>query len=224
MIVKADTSDGTVLAAGANVLPAATRVFKRRWLMLLLFSSYSMCNAFQWLQYGIISNIAMRFYNVDSFAIDWMSMMSMLTYIVFIFPSIWLLNTSGLRVMAIVATGVNCVGAWIKVGSARPALFWVTALGQFTSSLAQVFILGMPSAIASVWFGSDEVSTASSIGVAGSQVSNIRLLKGADVAQVAPQGNFFSLPLQQAHLCLFPLRKGTSTLTISIKDYTSVFL
>lgn len=172
MSVKADTSDGTALAAGTNVPPAATRVFKRRWLILLLFSSYSMCNAFQWLQYGIINNIVLRFYNVDTFAIDWMSMMYMLTYIVFIFPSIWLLKTCGLRVMAIVATCVNCVGAWIKVGSARPALFWVTALGQFASALAQVFILGMPSAIASVWFGPDEVSTASSIGVAGNQVSN----------------------------------------------------
>ena len=113
----------------------------------------------------------MRFYNVNSFAIDWMSMLYMLTYIPFIFPTIWLLDKTGLRVMAIVASSINCLGAWIKVASVKPDLFWVTMLGQFASALAQVFILGMPSHIASVWFGPDEVSSASSIGVAGNQVS-----------------------------------------------------
>ncbi|XP_052327466.1 feline leukemia virus subgroup C receptor-related protein 2-like isoform X3 [Oncorhynchus keta] len=72
------------------------KLYKRRWFIVLLFSSYSLCNSFQWIQYGIINNIFMRFYGV--------------------------------------------------------------------------FILGMPSKIASVWFGSEEVSTACSIGVFGNQL------------------------------------------------------
>ena len=147
-----------------------TRLYKRRWLIVLLFSSYSLCNSYQWIQYGIISNIFMKFYGVDAFTIDWMSMIYMLTYIPFIFPVAWLLEKKGLRVIALVATALNCAGTWIKVASARPDLFGVTFLGQFSCSLAQVFILGMPSRIASVWFGSEEVSTACSIGVFGNQV------------------------------------------------------
>lgn len=146
------------------------RLYKRRWMIVLLFSSYSLCNAFQWIHYGIINNIFMRFYNVNSFAIDWMSMIYMLTYIPFILPVTWLLDKKGLRVIALVATAINCVGAWIKVASVRPNLFLVSMLGQFACALAQVFILGMPSRIASVWFGSDEVSTACSIGVFGNQL------------------------------------------------------
>jgi len=138
--------------------------------MVCLFSSYSLCNSYQWIQYGIINNIFMRFYGVDSFTIDWMSMIYMLTYIPLIFPVSWLLDKQGLRVIALVATALNCAGTWIKVASARPDLFPVTFLGQFMCSVAQVFILGMPSRIASVWFGSDEVSTACSIGVFGNQV------------------------------------------------------
>lgn len=147
-----------------------TRLYKRRWMIVLLFSSYSLCNSYQWIQYGIISNIFMKFYNVDSFTIDWMSMIYMLTYIPFIFPVTWLLDKKGLRVIAIVATALNCAGTWIKVTSVRRDLFAVTFLGQFCCSCAQVFILGMPSRIASVWFGSKEVSTACSIGVFGNQV------------------------------------------------------
>ncbi|XP_062252788.1 heme transporter FLVCR2 isoform X1 [Platichthys flesus] len=151
--------------------PAApTRLYKRRWLVVFLFSAYSLSNAYQWIQYGIISNILMKFYSVDAFAIDWLSMVYMLTYIPFIFPVTWLLDKKGLRVTALLANALNCAGTWIKVASARPDLFGVTMLGQFTSSLAQVFILGMPSRLASVWFGADEVSTACSIGVFGNQM------------------------------------------------------
>uniref|UniRef100_A0A671U9Q4 FLVCR choline and putative heme transporter 2 n=1 Tax=Sparus aurata TaxID=8175 RepID=A0A671U9Q4_SPAAU len=149
---------------------ATTRLYKKRWAIVFLFSSYSLSNAYQWIQYGIISNIMMKFYNVDAMAVDWLSMVYMLTYIPFIFPVTWLLDKKGLRVTALLASALNCAGTWIKVASAQPDLFLVTVLGQFASSLAQVFILGMPSRLASVWFGADEVSTACSIGVFGNQM------------------------------------------------------
>ncbi|ROL47983.1 Feline leukemia virus subgroup C receptor-related protein 2 [Anabarilius grahami] len=154
-----------------NTVPICsnTRLYRRRWLILFVFSSNSLCNAFQWIQYGIINNIFMKFYKVSSFAIDWLSMVYMLTYIPFIFPVTWLLERKGLRVIALLAASINCVGTWIKVASVQPSRFWVTMLGQFTCSFAQVFILGMPSQVASVWFGSDEVSTACAIGVFGNQ-------------------------------------------------------
>ncbi|XP_061668168.1 heme transporter FLVCR2 isoform X4 [Syngnathoides biaculeatus] len=147
-----------------------TRLSKRRWPTVLLFSCYSLSNSYQWIQYGIISNIFVKFYQVDAFTIDWMSMIYMLTYIPFIFPVTWLLDKKGLRVVALAATALNCAGTWLKVASARPHLFAVTFLGQFCCSLAQVFILGMPSRIASVWFGTNEVSTACSVGVFGNQL------------------------------------------------------
>lgn len=156
---------------GDSSSAANTHLYKRRWMIVFLFSSYSLSNAYQWIQYGIISNIIVKFYNVDAFAVDWLSMIYMLTYIPFIFPVTWLLDKKGLRVTALVANALNCAGTWIKVASAKPDLFGVTLLGQFASSLAQVFILGMPSRLASVWFGADEVSTACSIGVFGNQVS-----------------------------------------------------
>lgn len=161
---------------GGHEQQPPTRLYRRRWVIVLLFSSYSLCNSYQWIQYGIINNIFMKFYGVDTFTIDWMSMIYMLTYIPFIFPVTWLLDKKGLRVIALVATALNCLGTWIKVASVRQDLFPVTFLGQFCASLAQVFILGMPSRIASVWFGSDEVSTACSVGVFGNQVREYKIL------------------------------------------------
>ncbi|XP_063804349.1 heme transporter FLVCR2 isoform X2 [Pseudophryne corroboree] len=166
---SADTETHEQVTMTPSMTPE-TKLYTRRWFMVLLFSSYSLCNAFQWLQYGIISNIFIKYYGVSSLAIDWLSMSYMLIYIPLIFPVAWLLDTRGLRVIALVGSGLNCLGAWIKTASARPDLFGVTLFGQLVCATAQVFILGMPAYIASVWFSSNEVSTACSIGVFGSQL------------------------------------------------------
>ncbi|XP_033043270.1 feline leukemia virus subgroup C receptor-related protein 2 isoform X3 [Trachypithecus francoisi] len=146
------------------------KVSKRRWAVVLVFSCYSMCNAFQWIQYGSINNIFMHFYGVSAFAIDWLSMCYMLTYIPLLLPVAWLLEKFGLRTIALTGSALNCLGAWVKLGSLKPHLFPVTVVGQVICSVAQVFILGMPSRIASVWFGANEVSTACSVAVFGNQL------------------------------------------------------
>ncbi|XP_077013898.1 choline/ethanolamine transporter FLVCR1 [Tamandua tetradactyla] len=147
-----------------------TALSARRFLVLLIFSLYSLVNAFQWIQYSIISNVFEGFYGVSSLHIDWLSMVYMLAYVPLIFPATWLLDTKGLRVTALLGSGLNCVGAWIKCGSVQQYLFWVTMLGQCLCSVAQVFILGLPSRIASVWFGPKEVSTACATAVLGNQL------------------------------------------------------
>lgn len=147
-----------------------TKLYKRRWVMLFICSAFSMSNAFMWLQYGIISNIFVRFYNVKSLAIDWLSMIYFLTYIPLILPVMWLLENRGIKEVVMVGSAFNCIGAWIKTGTAEPDMFTVTFFGQFVCSVATVYILGIPSRLASIWFGPQEVSTACSIGVLGNQV------------------------------------------------------
>lgn len=146
------------------------KLYPSRWLMLWVFSAVSASNASMWIQYGIISNIFMRFYNTDSLAVDWLATIYLFTYIPLILPVLWLLERRGVRDVVLVGAAFNCIGAWIKIGSAAPDMFPVAVLGQFVSSVATVFVLGIPSYLASVWFGEKEVSTACSIGVLGTQV------------------------------------------------------
>ncbi|KAM8813257.1 choline/ethanolamine transporter FLVCR1 [Rhynchonycteris naso] len=147
-----------------------TALSTRRFVVLLIFSLYSLINAFQWIQYSIISNVFEGFYGVSLLHIDWLSMVYMLAYVPLIFPATWLLDTRGLRLTALLGSGLNCLGAWVKCGSVQKHLFWVTMLGQSLCSVAQVFILGLPSRIASVWFGPKEVSTACATAVLGNQL------------------------------------------------------
>ncbi|XP_017752984.1 PREDICTED: feline leukemia virus subgroup C receptor-related protein 2-like isoform X2 [Eufriesea mexicana] len=147
-----------------------TKVYKRRWLILMIFVLYSASNAMQWIQYSIIENILMPYYNVSSFAVDMTSMIFMITYIPFIFPASYLLDKFGLRLAALVGAIGTALGAWIKVFSVSPDRFWVTFVGQTLVAVSQTFVLSVPARLAAVWFGPDQVSSACSIGVFGNQL------------------------------------------------------
>ncbi|XP_067273993.1 feline leukemia virus subgroup C receptor-related protein 1 [Pseudorasbora parva] len=147
-----------------------TRLYWRRFAVLAVFSLYSLVNAFQWIQYSIITNIFMEYYGVTSIMIDGLSVVYMVAYVPLIFPATWLLDKKGLRMTALLGAGLNALGAWVKCASVGPNLFWVTMSAQIICSVAQVFILGLPSRIASVWFGPKEVSTACATAVLGNQL------------------------------------------------------
>uniref|UniRef100_UPI00358EEE42 heme transporter FLVCR2-like n=1 Tax=Myxine glutinosa TaxID=7769 RepID=UPI00358EEE42 len=150
--------------------PLPTKVYRRRWLIVFIFCLYSLVNAFQWIEYSSISNIIREYYQTKHVAVDWLSMVIMVVYVPLIFPVTWLLDKMGLRVIALLAASLDCLGAWLKTASVRRHLFGVTALGQFVCAVANVFILGMPSRVAGLWFGPQEVSTACSICVFGNQL------------------------------------------------------
>ncbi|CAL1540826.1 unnamed protein product [Lymnaea stagnalis] len=97
-------------------------------------------------------------------------MVYMLAYIPFIFPANWLLNRKGLRICCIVGSLLNCVGAGLKLASVSPDRFGLLMFAQAICAVSQLWVLGIPARLAAVWFGPNEVSTATSFGVFGNQV------------------------------------------------------
>jgi FLVCR family feline leukemia virus subgroup C receptor-related protein len=73
-------------------LAGQCREYKRRWLMLAIFALCSCTNAMHWIQFSIISNIATRYFNVSSSAINWTAVIFEASYIPFVFPASWLLD------------------------------------------------------------------------------------------------------------------------------------
>ncbi|VDI00556.1 MFS transporter, FLVCR family, feline leukemia virus subgroup C receptor-related protein [Mytilus galloprovincialis] len=169
------TEEKTQKVTEDSILP---QVYKRRWIILFLFSFVSLTNNFQWLHLNIIGDVLLNYYNAslpeDKFqqetALDWLSMVYMLAYIPLIFPSTWLLDKKGLRVVIICGSFLNAVGAWIKVACVNPDRFALLMFGQSVCSVAQIFILGIPARLAAIWFGPNQVSTATSLGVFGNQI------------------------------------------------------
>ncbi|XP_075217030.1 histamine transporter isoform X2 [Lycorma delicatula] len=172
----ADTGLPGAKEAAASVTAVPThqaiecRVYRRRWLILILFVVYSMSNAMQWIQYSIIGNIVSKFYSVPSSLVDWTSMIYMLSYITLVFPGSWILDKWGIRVAVVIGALGTCLGSWLKVASAQPDRFAIAFAGHTIVAISQVFILSVPARLAAVWFGSDQVSSACSIGVFGNQL------------------------------------------------------
>ncbi|KAG7188877.1 hypothetical protein KM043_008483 [Ampulex compressa] len=146
------------------------KVYKRRWLMLGLYILCSGGSTCQWIQYSIISNIVTRYYNVSSLAVDWTAMSFMGYYVILVFPATYVADRCGLRWTAIVASGFSCLGAWVKVCSVEPHKFYITFIGQSLVAWTQTLILTLPGRLAAQWFDSAELSTATSLGIFGSQL------------------------------------------------------
>lgn len=167
------------------------KVYKKRFLILLIFSLYSMTNAFQWIQYSIVATIIAPYYNVSYVAINLTSLVYMVLYIpgkswfliifyniwlkqIFLFlgilPASWILSKKGLRFCVCLGALGNCLGAFIKCFSTNPDQFWLLMIGQSIVGVSQLFILNLPPNLSAVWFPENEVSSATAFGVFGNQV------------------------------------------------------
>ncbi|KAJ9580079.1 hypothetical protein L9F63_004271, partial [Diploptera punctata] len=147
------------------------KLYHKRWFMLFIYVCFQIGNNIQWIQYSIIANLIKKYYNVSESAVEWTSMIFMVSYLPLVFPASHFVEKVGLRWPMIIGTFATAAGACIKIGSVDRDLFWVTFIGQTLVAMAQVFMLSLPPVIAAIWFGEKEVSTACSIGIFGNQIS-----------------------------------------------------
>ncbi|XP_015795427.1 uncharacterized MFS-type transporter C09D4.1 [Tetranychus urticae] len=146
------------------------KLYNKRFFILILFCLYSASNAFQWLQYSIITRKIATFYQIDDLSVNLTSLIYMFVFVPGMIPASWLLNRFGLRVTVLIGSFGTFLGALVKCASLAPDKFWVTMVGQTLVAICNLFVLSLPPRIAAVWFGEREVSTATSIGVFGNQL------------------------------------------------------
>lgn len=68
------------------------KVYKRRWVVLIIYSLCTAVGAFQWIEYSIITNIVMKYYNVSSVAVDWTSIIFMVLYTPLVIPASYIID------------------------------------------------------------------------------------------------------------------------------------
>lgn len=80
VVATSPTTDSIAPIAGA------TKVYPKRYFILIMFVLLSASNAMQWIEYSIIAHIITEFYGVSYGAVDWTSMIYMLSYMILVFP------------------------------------------------------------------------------------------------------------------------------------------
>lgn len=175
-------------------MEADTQLYRSRFLMLFLFVMYSMSNAFQWIEYAIITNIVSEYYNVEEFAINWTSMIYMASYIPLIFPANWILEKKGLRFAVLLGSFGTCLGkcssssfssfVWCSFSLIRSSIFKCVMYLDKTYS-RRAFIRATPSRVLRISFCCYLY-----------QCSNSQIVIGGKDKQM-----FFYLPLRSIYFC-----------------------
>ena len=99
------------------------KVYRWRWVVLVVFVGTMSANNAVWIAYGPIADVVQCYYETTKFWVNTASMVYMLTYILFIVPSAWLLARAGLRTTLVIAASMNAAGACLRVaGAGEPAM------------------------------------------------------------------------------------------------------
>lgn len=68
------------------------KVYKRRWLILLIFIYYACISAIQWIEYCSITSLVVKYYGVSTLAVDWTSILYMALYVPLVIPASMVIN------------------------------------------------------------------------------------------------------------------------------------
>jgi len=143
---------------------------KKRYLILSMFVTLHMTKSFQWICLSSVTNVVARFYRVDNLAINWTTILFMVTFLILAMPVSWLMEKIGLRRAVLIGTIGVTLGVIIKCFSCNHDGFFYCMLGHLIVGLAEPFFFSSYSQVASVWFPDDQVAMATAWSVNGEQM------------------------------------------------------
>lgn len=91
------------------------RTYWWRWTTLgVLVLNLALFNI-MWLTFAPIADVILCYYNITTFWVNSLSLVTMVVYILLVFPSAWCLERLGLRTTAIIASSASAVGAALRL-------------------------------------------------------------------------------------------------------------
>ncbi|CAG8502815.1 2017_t:CDS:2 [Scutellospora calospora] len=140
-----------------------------RWLILLGFSLLTLSSACLWITFAPCLYIFMSYFSQTPSSINSLSSVYMIMFPILLIPSIKFFNKYGIKTSIIFGAFLNALGAFLRyLGTLNKSYigFWILFLGQTIDSIAQLFMLSVPSKLANIWFSEfGEQNFATSVGV-----------------------------------------------------------
>ena len=113
-IPRGDSAGGSNGCSGGK---EEIKTYWWRWVVLGVFGSILAISNTIWITFGPIADVMRCYYGVSDFWVNSLSMVYMLVYILFVVPSIWLLNAVGLRTTVVIAACCNAIGAGLRMAA-----------------------------------------------------------------------------------------------------------
>ncbi|XP_068921037.1 solute carrier family 49 member 4 [Petaurus breviceps papuanus] len=171
-----------VTAVPAQVLAGPGRVYRRRWLVLLLFSLLAFLQGLVWNTWGPIQNSARRAYGFSSWDIALLVLWGPIGFLP-CFAFMWLMDKRGLRVTVLLTSFLMVLGTGLRCIPVSSDLVIKKRLihgGQLLNGLAGPTVMNAAPFLSTTWFSADERATATAI------ASMLSYLGGACAFLVGP--------------------------------------
>lgn len=134
--------------------------YRRRFVVLALFSCSTALSAFMWICFSPIFSTAQTLFDASSLDINSLSMTYMIAYLPGSVVAATITERYGLRTNLIVAAAANAACAVVRYGGtwwgSPRGSFGVVMFGQLLGALAQPLMLNAPARIANDWFSTKE--------------------------------------------------------------------
>ena len=102
------------------------RTYWWRWVVLTVFClNFAMNNIF-WITASPIADVIKCYYQVNDFWVNSLSSVFMPVYIIFAFPCAWMMDKYGIRVMVVLASCSNALGAGLRIAGSGTHMNIVT--------------------------------------------------------------------------------------------------
>lgn len=72
--------------------PPTIKAYKQRWFILIIYIAYATFSTSQWLEYSIITDVIMKYYEVSASDVNWTSIIFMLMWPVLVFPTSFIID------------------------------------------------------------------------------------------------------------------------------------
>lgn len=123
--------------------------------------------AFQWICFSSITNIVASHYGVSDIAINWTTVIFMITFLLLGLPVARLMELIGLRNSILIGTFGTNVGVIMKCFACDRNGFVLAMFGHVLVGCVEPFFFSVYSKMAQVWFPDNQVALATAIGVCG---------------------------------------------------------
>ncbi|XP_062405536.1 solute carrier family 49 member A3-like [Sardina pilchardus] len=145
------------------------KVYRRRWLILLVLCLLNCSNAMLWLTFAPVADECAKALQVTLDDINWLSLVYMIVAIPLSCLTTWMLDTCGLRLTLILGSWLNMLGSVLRFIGVLPmemdvhVRFPLVLAGQLLCAAAQPLVIFSPTKLAAVWFPQQQRATANMI-------------------------------------------------------------
>jgi MFS family permease len=138
------------------------KVYRMRWLMLVIYMVMVAANQLLWITFAPITGDATRYYGVSDLRIGILSMCFMIVYVIISIPASWIIDKYGIRIG--VGTGAVFTGVFGLIRGFAGPDYNLLLISQIGIAVGQPFILNAITKLSARWFPIEERATAAGLG------------------------------------------------------------